>query len=75
MSKTLKTANVRICLNQLADCLDSLPGKGEKITKEHEEKIEVAQKALEHLQLLFSEDNTDIEVEACAANFVSIIHH
>ncbi len=75
MSKTLKTANVRICLNQLADCLNSLPGKGEQITEEHEKKIEVAQKALNHMQLLFSDETDDIEVEACAARFVSIIHH
>lgn len=75
MSETLKTANVRICLNQLADCLNSLPGEGEQITQDHKKKIEDAQKALSHLEQLFSGGTDDIEVEVCAARFVSIIHH
>ena len=75
MSKTLKTANIRICLNQLADCLNSLPGKGEQITQEHKKKIDDAKKALEHLEQLFSDGADDVELEACARGFISIIHH
>ena len=74
MSRNLKTANVRNCLMHLGNCINHLPGTGETITQEHQDKINLAKKALQHLDALFSEGTDDVEIVGCKPQEDVTIH-